>query len=561
MFCPKCSVRLQIVALLWCFTTIQVHGDCLNRVQTLTSPRGLITHVSGSHLNGESCIWIIAPGDAKSVTLSFSRFQTDSCCDFVCVYSCSDASCNSTSKHTNSPVCGFSVPSEISSSTGIMKVEYKSDGSPRYSGFAASYKSTTFSACPTGQYTGSDGGCYSCSNKPDNSFYTSNGGIYSAGCAWQCNSGYYQTRDGSCSYGYVKIRSRCSIGQYLNSYGSCMMCTNKPEDAHYTSTSNGGTFTEGCSWSCDDGYILKGSVCILDPFPTPESVQNSDSGKAVKGVSAVFGLLLLIPMLVIAVIFRATDNVSLSEAANQQLRCCICYNTFNSRRIVQGVSWVLAALTLIFTIAADAQICKPSSKLALAAIAYFLHFAGGIAMYSLSACGCSLCCPARACCVCPHDVCNRTMQATSAIGFSICFWIIAQFLFVYDIVALDSAKIASRLGMGACPLEFVAPPGLVSIAGTFNAAALILQGHFVSLVPQALANLYEPAAAQRPAATQAPQQVLAPPQDNTQFNVLVAEIYSPAAAEATTAFPIPWRAVPAVPQRTYRGTSIASSGC
>jgi hypothetical protein len=557
-------ICLQVFVLLWC--TILVHGHCPSSGQTLTASSGLITDGSGSYLNRESCNWIIAPSGANSVTLSFSLFETESSFDLVRVYSCLNTLCDSTWELGSSPFSGFSVPLNITSNTGIMKVVFTTDGSTIYSGFTANYVGTivlkTSSACPTGQYTGSFGGCYPCSNRPINSFYTSSGGTSSIGCTWQCDYGYHKTNDEACLYGSVTSRSRCSTGQYVNSYGGCSLCKNKPNDAHYIS--NGEASSDGCSWICDDGYVSDGSRC----HATPGAIQETVASKAVKGVTSVFGLFLLIPILVIAVILRAKDDSVSSAAANQHLQnqCCICLTTFNSRRIVMAASGALAALTLIFTIAADAQVCRPGSKLGLAATAYFFHFVGGIASYSVCSCGCSLCTPA--CCQFSRGVCNRTVQAASALGFSIGFWVVAQLVFIYNLIFLgfaESFRISeSYSGQSSkyadpdydCPYEAVslsmAPPGLVSIAGIFNASALVLQGHFVSLVPEALAAAATRGPETAPAQTPPRAGAQAPPHDNSQFNVLSAHVFESdrvqaSAESAPWPFPAGGHAVPAVP--------------
>ena len=537
-------VLVQVLALQYC-TAFLVHGYCPNSGQTLTSSSGLITDGTGSYLNSMSCSWIIAPSGAKSVTLSFLSFQTESCCDLLRVYSCSDSSCNLNSEIGRSPFSGFSVPLNVTSNTGIMRVAFESDVSTVYSGFAATYKSTTSFVCPKGQYSGADGGCYPCSNRPINSYYTSNGGTSSIGCTWQCNPGFYKTDSEACSYKSVTTRRKCPTGKFLDSFGLCSSCTNKPNDAHYIS--NGGA----CAWICDDGYVSDGSRCYSGPGATV-------SGKAIKGVSSVLGLFLLIPIFVIAVKFRAIDDSVSSAVASQHLQnqCCICLTTFNSRRMVLAASGALATLTLLFTIVADAlpAVCQASGKLGITGTAYFFHIIGGVMTYGLSSCGCSLCTPA--CCQCYRGVCTRTVQATTALGFSIAFWVIAHMLFIYDLISLDSAERAYTSAAGGsasysaatdalCPYEDLVPPGLVSIAGTLNAAALVLQGHFVSLVPEALAAAavrgVGPAHCAQPVA---PPHVQAPPQDNTQFSVLAAQVFVPGERQPPPPSPIPAHEVP-----------------
>jgi hypothetical protein len=167
-------------------------------------------------------------------------------------------------------------------------------------------------------------------------------------------------------------------------------------------------------------------------------------------------------------------------------------------------SVALAATTLGLAIASDVISCQPTLKLILAVVAFVVHFLAGLVLFLLSSCGCRLCCA----CAPDAGACNRTAQATSAIGVSLCLWFLAGAAFIYGIVRLLPAALAAvHLGApsdpdpAACQLSLLlAPPGLAATAGILAAASLLLQGHFVSLVPEALRNLAPPG----PTAPQSP---------------------------------------------------------
>jgi hypothetical protein len=111
-------------------------------------------------------------------------------------------------------------------------------------------------------------------------------------------------------------------------------------------------------------------------------------------------------------------------------------------------------------------------------------------------------------------VCNRTSQATTAISCSLIMWWLSGLLFIWVVMCLSLELAASgernnrqtdsygrytnsyysRSGLSywdyPCyySLGFV-PPGVTAIAGILSAASLLLHGHFVALVPEALHNM------------------------------------------------------------------------
>ena len=99
-----------------------------------------------SHLNypvSEDMQAIIAPPGASSVTLTFSRFQTESGYDVLSVYACTSAvSCSTRPLLQRS---GSRIPAPVTSSTGIMLLVWSSDDSITDLGWSATWTSTTAS--------------------------------------------------------------------------------------------------------------------------------------------------------------------------------------------------------------------------------------------------------------------------------------------------------------------------------------------------------------------------------------------------------------------------------
>jgi hypothetical protein len=226
---------------------------------------------------------------------------------------------------------------------------------------------------------------------------------------------------------------------------------------------------------------------------------------------------LLFVIVVIAIALRAKDSPAFFTVAEEKLNCgcCACTSSFSARQATLIACCVVAVITLALAVASDCIPCgdDPARKLALAGAAFGLQLVGGATLYCCSSCGCSLCCVA----VCAHGVCNRTMQATSAIGFSLLMWFLAASTFGFVVTFLSAELVNSRHERSSrdnyyyymeVPCSFTltfVPSGLTSLAGILSAASLLLHGHFVTLVPEALHNRYPPAPA--PAEVQPPELV------------------------------------------------------
>ena len=124
------------------YTSVVTTPTC-NGFTALTTPTGSFNDGSGTnnYTNNQQCFWYIAPPCATSVTLSFSAFNTELNYDGVAIYN---------SLTATTPIAtysGTSLPSSVTSSTGVMLVAFISDFSTPSQGFTANYTSTGTSFC------------------------------------------------------------------------------------------------------------------------------------------------------------------------------------------------------------------------------------------------------------------------------------------------------------------------------------------------------------------------------------------------------------------------------
>ena len=268
-------------------------------------------------------------------------------------------------------------------------------------------------------------------------------------------------------------------------------------------------------------------------------------------------------------------------------RCCNTFHDTSSRAHVLLASRIIGGLTLLLCVVGDilARFCQLDVTAAMGWTALALDLVGGIVLYSLSSCGCTLCC------ACSCGRCSRASLATAAVAFSILFWVVSLSIIGY--CSLDAQSWATAIDFsksrdaGTSPsamsttcnvLHFlyftsdqvllsqstsypdqIAPYGLLSWGGLLAATALLLQGHFVTLVPEARLAILEdsPAAAASagPGGGSAPAAGLpsaqgAPPAGAPGAYVVVLPMQAAAAAAAVTRpavssamEPAPWKLV------------------
>ena len=87
--------------------------------------------------NNEDCWWLIAAPGTDTISVSFSSFRTESGDDYVRIFRCDTAACETDSTERIASLSGSSVSSSdvYSSSTGFLKVTFTSDSSSTSRGF------------------------------------------------------------------------------------------------------------------------------------------------------------------------------------------------------------------------------------------------------------------------------------------------------------------------------------------------------------------------------------------------------------------------------------------
>ncbi len=90
---------------------------------------------TGNYSDSENCDFLI-DNCGTSITLTFSQFQTEGCCDYLRVYDGPDE--NGILLLTQG---GSSIPSPVTAYSGKMYIKFTSDGSVSYAGFSASWTS------------------------------------------------------------------------------------------------------------------------------------------------------------------------------------------------------------------------------------------------------------------------------------------------------------------------------------------------------------------------------------------------------------------------------------
>ena len=110
---------------------------------------------NGNYSNSTNCSFLINPGCATSVTMSFSSFYTESCCDRLRVYDGTDNTGTLLLNHG-----GGSLPSSVTANSGSMYVQFYSDGSVTGSGFHATWTSVIPTVPPVGGISLADTNLY-----------------------------------------------------------------------------------------------------------------------------------------------------------------------------------------------------------------------------------------------------------------------------------------------------------------------------------------------------------------------------------------------------------------
>jgi hypothetical protein len=105
--------------------------------QIWSSPAGRVERRNYNH--NEIMSGIIAPTGASSVTVQFTFFSTESGYDILTLKSCTAISCLQTS--TLGTYSGSTIPSPVTSNSGIILIQWATDSSVIVSGWTMSWSS------------------------------------------------------------------------------------------------------------------------------------------------------------------------------------------------------------------------------------------------------------------------------------------------------------------------------------------------------------------------------------------------------------------------------------
>jgi hypothetical protein len=115
-------------------------NGCGSTCGLLTAATGTFSDGSGSsnYANSATCQWIIAPAGASNVSLAFTEFSTEGCCDFVRVYTCMNVSCQGA--QLVAELSGlYSTVQTVTSMSGYVLVQFLSDYEGNQPGFTATW--------------------------------------------------------------------------------------------------------------------------------------------------------------------------------------------------------------------------------------------------------------------------------------------------------------------------------------------------------------------------------------------------------------------------------------
>ena len=121
---------------------------CSSSCGVQTTVNGTLSDGSGSspYANDANCAWVIAPGGAGQITITFTEFNTQSGKDIVRILQCTSTSC--AQQQQLAELSGtYSSAQVFTSTTGFVKVVFMSDSSVNAEGFTASWNLVRTHVC------------------------------------------------------------------------------------------------------------------------------------------------------------------------------------------------------------------------------------------------------------------------------------------------------------------------------------------------------------------------------------------------------------------------------
>jgi len=106
---------------------------------------------TGNYSNNENCTFLIDPGCALDITMTFTEFNVESGFDDLYIYDGIDETAPLIGVYS-----GSNAPGTVTASSGKMFFIFDTDGSVTYSGWEATWESSTPTTVPTGDFSISD---------------------------------------------------------------------------------------------------------------------------------------------------------------------------------------------------------------------------------------------------------------------------------------------------------------------------------------------------------------------------------------------------------------------
>ncbi|XP_020624029.1 mannan-binding lectin serine protease 2-like [Orbicella faveolata] len=215
--------------------------------QQFTARRGEIAspEYPKKYPKNSRCDWTIAVDKGYQITLTFTQFDVEDHPDVTCPYDYMKVSAGKDKKY--GPLCGKTLPQNITSSANYMHLEFVSDDSGNYKGFRAFYD-THGLRCPT-------------LAAPEHGNMTGDSFTFKDVVEFGCEEGYLLT--GS------SVRECLNTGDWDGVVPECkpVNCGNPGIPLHGKITESGFTYKKVVSYSCNKYFELHGPKtrqCLAD---------------------------------------------------------------------------------------------------------------------------------------------------------------------------------------------------------------------------------------------------------------------------------------------------------
>ncbi|KAJ1482911.1 hypothetical protein T484DRAFT_1802521, partial [Baffinella frigidus] len=114
-------------------------GGCPT-LAAVSAVAGTIAYDTGYGVN-QACAWVLAPAGAEYVSLTVTFMDTEQGYDLITLFECDDGACAPSARRQLAQVSGSGSAATVTSTTGIMRVQFASDNSNVGTGFRASFSS------------------------------------------------------------------------------------------------------------------------------------------------------------------------------------------------------------------------------------------------------------------------------------------------------------------------------------------------------------------------------------------------------------------------------------